>query len=59
METFAERNSAEGTSPDSRDGGEYIIDGTKQWISGVDVADRMVLVARTTPLEEVSKLTQG
>jgi acyl-CoA dehydrogenase len=43
----------------TRDGDEYVIDGTKQWISGVDVADRMLLVARTTPKEEAPKRTQG
>lgn len=45
MTTFAER-----------DGDEYVIDGTKQWISGVDVADRMLLVARTSPKDESAKM---
>jgi acyl-CoA dehydrogenase len=45
METFAER-----------DGDEYVIDGTKQWISGVDVADQMLLVARTSPKDEAAKM---
>lgn len=48
MTTFAER-----------DGDEFVIDGTKQWISGVDVADQMLLVARTTPLSDVDKRTMG
>ncbi|MFB6283536.1 MAG: acyl-CoA dehydrogenase family protein [Halobacteria archaeon] len=41
------------------DDGEYVISGSKQWISGVDVADQMLLVARTTPFEEVDKRTMG
>ena len=45
MDTFAER-----------DGDEYVIDGTKQWISGADVADGMLLVARTAPQEESAKM---
>lgn len=39
--------------------GRYHITGSKQWISGVDRADRMLLVARTTPLEAVEKRTMG
>lgn len=37
----------------------FIINGTKQWISGVDKADKMLLVARTTPKDEVSRRTDG
>jgi acyl-CoA dehydrogenase len=48
METFAEQ-----------DGEEYVIDGSKQWISGVERADEMLLVARTTPIEEADKRTMG
>ena len=32
-----------------RDGDEFVIDGQKMWISGVENADEMLLVARTTP----------
>ena len=39
-----------------RDGEEFVIDGTKQWISGADVADGMLLVARTAPQEESAKM---
>jgi acyl-CoA dehydrogenase len=49
METFA----------DQQDDGSYLINGSKQWISGVDRADKMLLVARTTPKEEVDKRTNG
>ena len=43
----------------ARDGDEFVVDGTKQWISGVDRADKMLLVARTQKREEVPKRTQG
>lgn len=42
-----------------RDGKEYVVNGEKIWTSRLDVSDYMVLAARTTPLEEVSKKTQG
>lgn len=37
----------------------YVVDGQKVWISTAQVADRMLLLARTTPLDEVRKPTQG
>lgn len=40
-------------------GGEYIINGRKVWISRVKHSDLMILVARTTPYEEVKKRTDG
>lgn len=40
------------------DGG-YIIDGEKVWITNAHVADRIMLLARTTPLEDVTRKTQG
>lgn len=43
----------------TKDGDEYVIEGTKQWISGVERADTMLLVARTTPKDEVEKRTMG
>ncbi|WP_424017437.1 acyl-CoA dehydrogenase family protein [Halorientalis pallida] len=49
LDTFAEE----------QDDGTFLIDGSKQWISGVDKADKMLLVARTTPKDEVAKRTQG
>jgi len=48
METVAER-----------DGDEYVINGQKIWISRVDVSDYILLMARTTPREEVDKRTRG
>ena len=42
-----------------RDGNGYVVHGQKIWISTAQVADRVLLLARTTPLEEVKKPTQG
>ena len=42
-----------------RRGNCYVVDGAKVWISTAQVADKMLLLARTTPLEEVSKHTEG
>ena len=42
-----------------RSGDHYLVDGSKVWISTAQVADRMLLLARTTPLEEVKKPTFG
>lgn len=42
-----------------RDGEDYIITGQKIWISTAQVADRALILARTTPLENVEKKTQG
>ncbi|TVY41708.1 Acyl-CoA dehydrogenase [Lachnellula occidentalis] len=42
-----------------RDGDNYKISGQKIWISSAQVATKMVLLARTTPLEEVKKPSEG
>jgi acyl-CoA dehydrogenase len=42
-----------------RQGNGYVIHGQKIWISTAQVADRVLLLARTTPLEEVKKVTEG
>src|SRR5207245_1557672 len=42
-----------------RRGDRYIVDGAKVWISTAQVADKMLLLARTTPLEEVDEPTEG
>jgi acyl-CoA dehydrogenase len=42
-----------------RHGNGYAIHGQKIWISTAQVADRVLLLARTTPLEEVRKRTEG
>ncbi|GAB3419058.1 acyl-CoA dehydrogenase family protein [Haloparvum alkalitolerans] len=41
------------------DGDEYVVNGQKIWISRVDASDYLVLMARTTPREEVEKRTRG
>ncbi len=48
IETFAERN-----------GDDYVINGQKIWTSRVDASDYILLVARTTSLDEVAKRTRG
>jgi len=40
-------------------GSTYHVTGQKVWISTAQVADRVLLLARTTPLEEVKKATHG
>lgn len=42
-----------------KQGNKYIVHGRKIWIFTAQVAEKMLLLARTTPLEEVSKPTQG
>ncbi|HEY9459707.1 MAG TPA: acyl-CoA dehydrogenase family protein [Paralcaligenes sp.] len=42
-----------------RDGDHYVVTGAKTWISTAQVADRMLLLARTTPLDQVEKPTDG
>jgi acyl-CoA dehydrogenase len=42
-----------------RDGDHYVITGQKVWISTAQVADRMLILARTTPLEDCPKATFG
>ena len=39
--------------------GGYRVNGEKIWITNAHVADRMLLIARTTPLEEAKKKTEG
>ncbi|MGA0593807.1 acyl-CoA dehydrogenase family protein [Enterovirga sp. CN4-39] len=40
-------------------GDRYVVNGQKVWISTAQVAKKILLLARTTPLEEVKKPTQG
>jgi acyl-CoA dehydrogenase len=42
-----------------RQGDRYVVNGQKVWISTAQVASKILLLARTTPLEEVNKPTQG
>ncbi len=48
IKTFAEKH-----------GENYIVNGQKVWISRVQHSDVMLLLARTTPLEQVKKKTEG
>jgi acyl-CoA dehydrogenase len=42
-----------------RRGDRYVVDGQKVWISRVQHSDLMILLARTTPLEQVKKRSDG
>ena len=42
-----------------RDGDHYVINGRKVWTSKALEADRILLLTRTTPLEQCEKATQG
>jgi len=42
-----------------RRGERYIVNGQKVWISTAQIADKMLLLARTTPLDEVTKPSDG
>jgi len=42
-----------------RRGDRYVVNGQKVWISRAEHSDLMLLVARTTPLDEVRKRTDG
>ncbi|MGJ7608266.1 acyl-CoA dehydrogenase family protein [Variovorax sp. LT1R20] len=39
--------------------GSYLLHGRKIWISTAQVADRMLILTRTTPIDQVKKPTQG
>jgi acyl-CoA dehydrogenase len=43
----------------TRKGDKYVITGQKIWITCAQVASKMILLARTTPLEEVKKPSEG
>ena len=42
-----------------RAGGYYLLSGQKIWISTAQVASKMLILARTTPLDEVKQRTEG
>jgi acyl-CoA dehydrogenase len=42
-----------------RDGDHYVLTGRKIWISTAQVANKMLIIARTTPLDQVQKPTDG
>ncbi|MFV9474094.1 acyl-CoA dehydrogenase family protein [Advenella sp. RU8] len=39
--------------------GRYVVNGQKVWISRVQHSDLMILLARTTPIEQVTKKSEG
>jgi acyl-CoA dehydrogenase len=43
----------------TRDGDRYIVRGQKVWISRAEHSDLLLLVVRTTPVEQVKKRTEG
>ena len=42
-----------------RIGDNYVVSGQKTWISTAQVADRVLLLARTTPIDQLKKKTDG
>jgi acyl-CoA dehydrogenase len=42
-----------------RDGDRYVVHGRKMWTSTAQEADKIVLIARTTPIEQCSKPVDG
>src|SRR5215510_128889 len=42
-----------------RDGNRYVVNGRKIWTSTAQVAQKIVLLARTTPLEQCARPTEG
>lgn len=42
-----------------RDGDQYVVNGQKVWTTKAHVSDKVLLLVRTTPLEDVAKRTDG
>ncbi len=42
-----------------RKGDKYVVNGQKVWISRIQHSDLMILLARTTPIEQVKKKSEG
>ncbi|MBP9107312.1 MAG: acyl-CoA/acyl-ACP dehydrogenase, partial [Gemmatimonadaceae bacterium] len=65
LQSFAVTEPATGTDTTKtrtvaeRRGDRYVVNGQKVWISRVQHSDLMLLLARTTPLEQVTRRTQG
>ncbi len=52
-------NTTQITTRAEKRGGRYVVSGQKIWISTAQVANKMLLLARTTPLEAVARKTDG
>ncbi len=52
-------NTTEMTTRAEKRGDHYLINGTKMWTSTAQVANKILLLARTTPLDKVKRKTQG
>jgi len=65
LQSFAVTEPAAGTDTTKlktmavRDGDRYVVNGQKVWISRVQHSDLMLLLARTTPLADVRKKSEG
>jgi acyl-CoA dehydrogenase len=58
-EPDAGSNALEITTAARRDGSDFLLSGQKVWISGVENADWMIAVTRTTPAAEAAPRTAG
>jgi len=52
-------NSARISTTAEKEGDEYLINGRKQWISGMELADHLLLICRTSPLEDINRKFDG
>jgi acyl-CoA dehydrogenase len=52
-------NTTELTTRAERRGDEYVISGNKIWISTAQVANKVLILTRTTPLDQVRRKTDG
>lgn len=58
-EPDAGSNTLNSSTRAKKDGNEWVINGSKMFISGLDLAEGMILVARTKPKAEVTDKTKG
>lgn len=58
-EPTAGSNSFRTSTSAQLDGDEYVLNGQKMFITGVDASDYMLVVTRTTPLEEAGDKREG
>lgn len=58
-EPDAGSNTLNTTTRATREGDEWVVNGSKMFISGIDLAEGMLLLARTTPKDEAEDKTKG